>query len=145
MSSQCAREAEKPTSSSSKKIGANTVWSFRCVPVRYESFMIQTSPGRQTARAEAFFRQPGADLEVAEEEREAERLTEHAVVGVEEGDGAVLALVDDGRVRGPDQGRVHVMGGRDEGVADDLGRDRIDTDSGCNGYDLPPSFDRIDP
>src|SRR3712207_7440772 len=40
----------KPTSSPAWKIGPNTVMSFRCVPVMYESFMIHTSPGAQASR-----------------------------------------------------------------------------------------------
>ena len=71
-------------------------------------------------------RQARADLEVAEEDRQAGRLPEDAVVGVEQRDRAVLHLVDDRRVRRADEGRVHLVGGGRERAADDLGGDRVD-------------------
>src|SRR5215213_1544673 len=70
--------------------------------------------------------QPGADLEVAQEDRQAGRLTEHPVLGVEQRHRAVLHLVDDRRVGRTDQRGVHLVGRRREGAADDLGCDRVE-------------------
>ena len=88
--------------------------------------MIQTSPGCQASRPYISSVTRGADLEVAEEDRQPRRLPEHAVVGVEQRDRAVLQLVDDPRVRRADQRRVHLVGGGVERVADHLGGDRVD-------------------
>src|SRR5262249_2885592 len=74
------------------------------------------------------------DLEVAEEERQPERLAEHVPVLVEDRDRAVLALVDDRGVGAADQRGVHVLRAGDEGVPDDLGRDRVD-DAGLGSRD----------
>ena len=86
--------------------------------------MIQTSPGCHAVAAVHLLRQARADLEVAEEDRQAGGLPEDAVVGVEQRDRAVLHLVDDRRVGRADQRRVHLVGGGRERAADDLGRDR---------------------
>ena len=75
-----------------------------------------------------------ADLEVAEEQRQPERLAEHVAVLVEDRDRAVLALVDDRRVRAADQGCVHVLCAGDERVANDLGRDRIGARRASGGF-----------
>src|SRR5581483_8197053 len=95
--------------------------------------------------AEPFFGELGTDLEVSEEERNAEGLAEYGVIAIEKSDRAVFHPVDDGRIRRPDQRRAHVMSRGDEGVADDFSRDGIDTDSCADRHDLPPSLSRIDP
>ena len=92
--------------------------------------MIQTSPGCQASRPYISSVTRGADLEVAEEDRQPGRLPEDAVLGVEQRDRAVLELVDDPGVGRADQRRVHLVGGRVERVADHLGRDRVDSGRG---------------
>src|SRR5262249_34229788 len=75
--------------------------------------------------AETLRGQLDAGFEVAEEERHAQRLPEHVGLGVEQCDGTILALIDDGRVGAADQRRVHVLRAGDESVPDDLRRDRV--------------------
>ena len=53
-----------------------------------------------------------ADFEVADEQRDAGRLAEDIGVLIEEGDGAVEPLVDDGGVGRPEERRVHVLRAR---------------------------------
>ena len=88
--------------------------------------MIHTSPSRHASRPYVSSVEAGADLEVAEEDRKAGGLTEHAVLVVEQRHRAVLHLVDHGRVCRADQRGVHLVSGRRERAADDLGGDRID-------------------
>ena len=90
--------------------------------------MIQTSSARQIVAAVRLLRQPRADLEVAEEDRQASGLAQDPVLGVEERDGAVLHLVDDGCVGRANQRGVHLVRRGREGAADDLGRDGVDPD-----------------
>jgi hypothetical protein len=80
-----------------------------------------------------------AGLQVAQEDRQARRLAEHLVVGVEQGDDTVPALVDDRGVGRPDERGVHVVGGRVQRVPDDLDGHRVD--GGGGGHRL--SFRRM--
>ena len=104
--------------------------------------MIQTSPGSPRLAAVHLLGQARADLEVAEEDRQARRLAEDAVVGVEQRDRAVLHLVDDRRVRRADQRRRSSRRRPTlNALRIDLGGDRVDGDGGGHQRLLPIAHD----
>ena len=63
--------------------------------------------------------------EAANEHRQTEADRDRVAVRIEEADGVVERFVDDRIVGGPHEVRFHLIGDRDQRVADDLGGDRI--------------------
>ncbi len=74
-----------------------------------------------------------AEVHRAHEQRQARRLRQQPDLVVVDRDGEVQDLVDDRRERGADQRALHLVGGRVEAVADDLGGDRVGVGDAARG------------
>ena len=126
----CAVVVAKPTSVSSRKTGLKTKMSWRWMPPSKGSFITNTSPGRSASPHFA----SRVSIACGTEPRWNGTVTACATVspdGVAERGREVHPVADDGRVRGAEDRRRHLVGDRRERVADDLLRDRVDARGGA--------------
>ena len=121
----CAVVVAKPISVPSRNTGRNTKMSCRWMPPSNGSFITKTSPGLHPVaplRAQRVERvRHGAQVE-----GNGHRLRDRLAVRVAERGREVHPVAHDGRVRGAEDRRRHLVRDRGERVADDLLRDRVD-------------------